>query len=125
MWRVDELHIKEEVELFSGEIEPRSEKVITYTMDDPIVSIIGKENILLQFTSLKDSKGKEIFEGDVVKFDDKTGYVEYLGEEARYIIDEWQEGETESIGHDLSSLPESVEIIGNIYENPELIKKSL
>jgi len=90
--------------------------------------------IWMQYTGLKDKNGKEIYEGDIVRFyqcrDKKGGvwlslykdYREWFGEiifkEGRFEI-----GNTKYIGK--SNIEEkkvdSWEIIGNIYENPELL----
>jgi uncharacterized phage protein (TIGR01671 family) len=78
----------------------------------------------LQFTGLKDKKGKEIYESDVVVWHvnnlNRTGVVEYVenygGYDLKHTYDEfhvccdWLRGE--------------YEVIGNIYENPELIKSN-
>ena len=78
--------------------------------------------ILLQYTSLKDSKGIEIYEGDIINYDNKSfhnglnGVVKWSGS-GFYISDYIP----------LFALVEKfntdIEIIGNIYENPELLKK--
>ena len=74
---------------------------------------------LMQYTGLKDRNGKEIYEGDIVKCpvsginivlwdDDAAGWVfdDLLNEDDFYTtIDYWE-----------------TEIIGNIYENPELLE---
>lgn len=75
----------------------------------------------LQYTGLKDKNGKEIYEGDIIK----ASYY-YLGDNYfRENISEVKFGEgSYYLAHfnapsiDLSN---HLEIIGNIYENPELL----
>lgn len=77
---------------------------------------------VMQYTGLKDKNGKEIYEGDVLNakvdsghgssFYDK-GQVVFHPEAAQFILTKG--GMVTNIGND-------VEIIGNIYENPELLK---
>lgn len=76
--------------------------------------------ILMQYTGLKDKNGKEIYEGDVVKY---GGASKGIGEVS------WREAEFSIRADDDGSalfLPirtTSVEVIGNIYENTELVSK--
>lgn len=82
------------------------------------------EETIGQYTKLKDKKRKEIYEGDIVKglFNDQEepemiGTVVYSDCQASYIViaknsDEWE----------LRYLDE-LEVIGNIYDNPKLLKE--
>ena len=90
------------------------------------------EIVLMQSTGLKDKNGKEIFEGDVVKryrspfFKAKWEYqIEtVLKEKASLLLGR-------EFGKNFGTIPfdspfaESVllEVIGNIYENPELLEE--
>ena len=72
-----------------------------------------------QFTGLKDKNGKEIYEGDVV-FSESNQY--YKQDEIVWDCYEmgWDIGKKDSWKL-RSPMSSKTEIIGNIYENPELI----
>lgn len=96
-----------------------------------------QEPELMQFTGLKDKNGKEIYEGDIIacvenKFG--TGKHEYWSvdyEEASFVaynqlnsnrILEHENGETLFYPAGIGYPPIECELIGNIYETPELLK---
>jgi hypothetical protein len=66
---------------------------------------------VMQYTSLKDRNGKEIYEGDIIKVDDHAGL---------FTIHDLSFVYTFEYGDGLVGF--TCEIIGNIYENPELIQ---
>ena len=75
-----------------------------------------------QFTGLFDKNGKEIYEGDIIKGFDITIEVWYSEDRACFIA-EMKEPQNHMMdilgGYDT----ERMEIIGNIYDNPVLIKE--
>jgi uncharacterized phage protein (TIGR01671 family) len=70
--------------------------------------------VLMQFTGLKDKNGKEIYEGDIVKGKKYTGPVEYYLDGFRIYSDPCSEGLADW-GYD------EREVIGNVFENEELL----
>ena len=79
-----------------------------------------------QFTGLKDKNGKEIYEGDIVDWNGSKIAVEYGIQSVDAFegvgFNLWSfYGNSEDIGKAVR-LQSEIEIIGNIYENPELLK---
>ncbi len=87
-----------------------------------------KNTILMQSTCLYDENGKEIFEGDIVQFEDYD-----IASDLPYInrgIVEWSQGQftiTNRASVEMEDLLDGefldLTIIGNIYENPELLQE--
>ena len=76
--------------------------------------------ILMQYTGLKDKNGKEIYEGDVLHCDGFWNlYVVWDEGNARFafLCTDW----VVTQGHPIQPNISSYCIIGNIYENPELL----
>ena len=76
---------------------------------------------LMQSTGLKDKNGKEIFEGDIVDYKGRKALVSWHGSYASFIyrfVDELQKRNAE--WNPLCLAYMRCEVIGNIYENPEL-----
>ncbi len=73
---------------------------------------------LMQSTGLFDKNGKEIFEGDIVRFFDSLYTVFYDIEEGSYRLKPHDDRWVVDYMSNFSS-EESFEIIGNIYENKE------
>ena len=81
------------------------------------------EIILMQFTGLHDKNGQEIYEGDTVT--DGQGFGIVCSEDWLEIGIDEIEGQPK-IYEDYANRMEKwylLEIIGNIYENPELLRK--
>lgn len=93
----------------------------------------NKSLILQQYTNLKDRNGKEIYEGDIVKWEITPLNIRYEDEwldwekrrRPKQIIKEVVEYKGQYIDPFRESafgpyLPETCEVIGNIYENSKL-----
>ena len=87
----------------------------------------NKNVVLMQSTGIKDKNGVEIYEGDILKLhaiflapDDKIGYLEYSQKYGYSIILEGNRLYRQEYWASTNKL--NYEVIGNIYENPELIE---
>lgn len=83
---------------------------------------------LMKSTGLKDKNGKEIFEGDIVTNGSEIVDIKYHQTLGFYTIIDGRESffgnsiSIEGFEEDVEEFSEITEIIGNIYENPELLE---
>lgn len=101
----------------------------THTYDGEPYTIMQMGNgdtdlIYCQFTGLLDKNGKEIYEGDILLNHFRNQKLTVLWNPK--IGDKGGGWDYEKIENDTNLTwqiePENIEIIGNIYENPELLK---
>lgn len=77
--------------------------------------------VVSQFTGLQDSKGVDIFEGDIVTYDtgdadENDRYAKLLTSEVRWNLDRWR------ISYSAATYCwTKMTVIGNIFEHPNLI----
>ena len=81
----------------------------------------GGKYILMQYSGMKDKNGKEIFEGDIVihHYFHETGTVIWQQNQSRYALEYLSDKNTQELFPIDTAM---FEILGNIYQNPELLK---
>ena len=93
------------------------------TVMNDYITAYPDEIELMQSTGLKDKNGQEIFEGDIVDYKGRKAVIKWHGSYASFIyrfIDELQGRKSEWDPLYLAYF--RVEVIGNIYETPELLE---
>ena len=75
---------------------------------------------VMQYTGLKDKNGKEIYEGDIVQYDlAQEKYPSLAVGEIVWNQDRFEHSRYSAEGY----FWDKMKVIGNIYENPELLKE--
>ena len=104
-------------------------KLIGLNIDLEIIIFDFEDIILMQSTGLLDKNGKEIFDGDILTDGHTTGDIRNHPTLGFYTVDESSKEDylSDTVGiEDFEEAKEfmrnSIEVIGNIYENPELLE---
>ena len=112
MWDVDKSDLWGDPEQTTCDLAPYLPKY------DELFDIPLIETALMQSTGLKDENGVEIFEGDIGWDDHQEVHGQVIFENGAFKY-EW-----ENISEDLFEVTDDIEIVGNIYENSELLEGS-
>jgi hypothetical protein len=77
---------------------------------------------VMQYTGLKDKNGKESYIGDICK--DNEGEIFYIEQDPVLIYAKYSDIDMLTFGWEIWD-SNQFEVIGNIYENPELLEQTM
>jgi uncharacterized phage protein (TIGR01671 family) len=81
---------------------------------------VVQEYEIMQYTGLEDRNGKRIYEGDIVE----ASFKQYYDHHPRHVLIKYEDGcfcAKEEI--ELYNFNSECKVVGNIYENPELMEE--
>lgn len=118
-WMTKEIEDEEESEVRLDLWGSVTFRLPWYEQEDNTTTTVDGSDIfdLMQSTGINDKNNIEIFEGDIVSYFRKgNSVIEWKG--GGFIIKRVMDGEYEF----MQSRIAEIEVIGNIYENPELLE---
>lgn len=118
----------EEGEVMYYDVYPFKDDTLLLSYDEiAFDEVPASDFILMQSTGLKDKKGEEIYEGDIVKYKSKKGAFTDIATYSKFYAFFGLKDDTGDLICSFDWLLENVgkdgfEVIGNIYENPGLLE---
>lgn len=85
-------------------------------IDDAFITPCRYDTPSQQFTGLTDRNGVEVFEGDIINPNHEIKTRHYRPKEVKWVNSRYR------IGFNIGGSETECEVIGNIYENPELLR---
>ena len=117
--------LKEEKKILNVETIDFSEKSIQYLKKNEIINVYLLKTTfledveLMQYTGIKDKNGKEIYEGDIII----CKYGPEIMMEVKWVDEGFRTLGKYNGDNYVGYVKNSAEVVGNIYENPELLEE--
>lgn len=105
-------------------ISPHTQEYHVFDKYGAIHDAYGSMPVLMQFTGLKDRNGKEVYEGDILKMGEATAKVVFWGKPPEFGLDFYHNEDAWCEDWNLSDDSTRMEIVGNVYEHPELLNRN-
>lgn len=87
------------------------------------------EDTICQYTGLTDKNGKKIFEGDIVRYGEVCGEVKFGLHESDWQIGKYNQGffvtfpKEYLLRNELGYWRNKIVVVGNVFDNPELLEE--
>ena len=95
--------------------------VSVFIDDDGLYLLPAEQVELMQYTGIKDKNGKEIYEGDIVRYGNDNAAIIWREKNAEFGVKWLDCGVEDSISWQIGIEKTPSEVIGNIHENAELL----
>lgn len=99
-----------------------NQDLVVLRYGDKLFSCKHEELELMQFTGLLGKNGEGIYEGDIVKIEDATAKVVFWESPPEFGLDFSHNEDKWCEDWNLNDDGSDMEIIGNVYEHPELLQ---
>ena len=99
--------------------------IFCFEKDESIIQTVAHRvdpETVGQYTGFVDKNSKKIFEGDIVSIYNSKAFLFAVEWNNQYVLKCTSNGVSDNILNVIES-PEDVEVVGNIYDNSELIKE--
>ncbi|GAA3608095.1 YopX family protein [Secundilactobacillus similis] len=92
------------------------DSLLNYSMSD-IFQLDNPDDVVEQYTGVKDANGKEIYEGDIIE-----ATIEGCVQDDKYLVKNMWDPHVWTEESDNYYAVQKMELKGNIHENPELLE---
>lgn len=106
-------------------IVPNNTDIFCFEKDESIIQTVAHRvdpETVGQYTGFVDKNSKKIFEGDIVSIYNSKAFLFAVEWNNQYVLKCTSNGVSDNILNVIES-SEDVEVVGNIYDNPEPIKE--